>query len=128
MSHLLFSIMKAIIGFLCILSPVIAVLIALALRDRRQGRLSTTALQLLNRPEFRGLFSVSIRTHLFSEETVSVEIWSCSRDQVRDVLEGLAERLPRGVRFEVNGWTDARGLRSPRPAADCAGGFCCRPA
>jgi hypothetical protein len=118
------NVSKLLMGLTCVLAPVIILLMTLAQRDRRRHSLNTVVLGQLNRRELGGLYSVSIRPRLLGGGIVSVDLWNCSRDQVRDVLEGLAERLPRTVRLEVNGLTD-RG-RCPERRFDpigCSTGF-----
>jgi len=108
MAELSLNLFKLAIGFLCVLAPVAVGIAVLGRRDRRQQLLSTIVLQQLNAPDLRGLFAVSVRSRLFVGDSVSVDLWNCSRDQLWDVMERLANRLPRSVRFEVNGLTDSR--------------------
>ena len=105
MTEFCLSLFKLTIGVLSVLAPVALGIAALARRDRRQHALSTIVLQQLNAPELRGLFAVSVRTRPFRGDSVSVTLWNCSRDQLWDVMERLALRLPRTVRLEVNGLT-----------------------
>jgi hypothetical protein len=108
MIELLVSLGKLVIGFLCIAGPVVVLLIWLRGRDRRVAMLSTAALRELNLPELRGLVAVKVKSSFFSGGLVAVDLWSCSRDQLWDVLQRLSARLPSHVRVEVNGISDSR--------------------
>ena len=108
MTELFLHLFKLVIGMACVLAPVAVAFAVLARRDRRHLALSTIVLQQLNVPELRGLFAVSVRARPFGRDCVSVDLWSCSRDQLWDVMERLSLRLPATVRFEVNGLIDSR--------------------
>jgi hypothetical protein len=108
MTGLFVNVFELLFGLLGVVSPFILAMMALARRDRRHLSLSTTVLSLLNRPELRGLFTVTIRSSLFRGDSVSVEIWNCSRDQLWDVMEALSERLPDSARLAVNGLSTRR--------------------
>jgi hypothetical protein len=77
-------------------------------RDLRETALSTRVLQELNSPDFRGLFFVKVKSQLIGADTVIVDLWSCSREQVWDLIERLSARLPAHVRVEVNGISGSR--------------------
>jgi hypothetical protein len=51
---------------------------------------------------------VKVKSSFFSGGLVAVDLWSCSRDQLWDVLQRLSARLPSHVRVEVNGISDSR--------------------
>jgi hypothetical protein len=108
MVELLVSLGKLSIGFLCILGPLALPFLLLHIRDHRESELYTTVLRELNLPELRGLFTVRILTRPFTADTVVVDLWQCSREQVWGVIEKLSARLPGHVRLEVNGITDCR--------------------
>lgn len=108
MTEMLVSLGKLSIGFLGILGPVALLLGFLHIRDQRQSVLYPTVLRELNLPDLRGLFAVNIKSRPFGADTVIVELWHCSREQVWDVIERLSAKLPAHVRFEVNGITDCR--------------------
>jgi hypothetical protein len=108
MIELLVSLGKLFIGFFCILGPFVFLLALLGSRDRGVAALSTTALRELNSPDLRGRFAVQIKSNPFRGGVVAVDLWSCSRDQVWDVLQRLSTRLPAHVRVEVNGISDCR--------------------
>jgi len=108
MTEMLVSLGKLSIGFLGILGPVALLLGFLHIRDQRQSMLYPTVLRELNLPDLRGLFAVNIKSRLFGADTVIVELWRCSREQVWDVIERLSATLPAHVRLEVNGIADCR--------------------
>lgn len=108
MIELCLNLSRLALGFLVILGPVAISIAVLGRRERRRRALSTIVLQQLNLPELRGLYAVSVRSRPFGGENVSVDLHNCSRDQLWGVMERLAVRLPRAVRFEVNGLTDNR--------------------
>jgi hypothetical protein len=108
MVELLVSLGKLSIGFLCILGPLALPFLLLHIRDHRESELYTTVLRELNLPELRGLFTVRILTRPLTADTVVVDLWQCSKEQVWGVIEKLSARLPGHVRLEVNGITDCR--------------------
>ena len=108
MTELIVSLGKLSIGFLGILGPVALLLGFLHIHDQRRSMLYPTVLRELNWPDLRGLFAVNIKCRPFGADTVIVELWSCSREQVWDVIERLSAKLPAHVRLEVNGFTDCR--------------------
>jgi hypothetical protein len=108
MIELLVSLGKLSIGFVCILGPIALLLVFLHIRDQRESVLFTTVLRELSLPDLRGLFTVKIKSRLFGADTVEVDLWHCSREQVWGVIEKLSAQLPEHVRFEVNGITDCR--------------------
>ncbi|MGE5257819.1 MAG: hypothetical protein ACM3KE_14170 [Hyphomicrobiales bacterium] len=129
MTELLVSLGKLSIGFLGILGPVALLLCFLHIRDRRQSTLYPIVLCELNRPDLRGMFAVKIKGRPLGADTVIVELWECSREQVWNVIERLSAKLPAHVRFEVNGITDCRArstwkltvMRSRPSASYCTG-------
>jgi hypothetical protein len=129
MTELFVSLGKLSIGFLGILGPVALLLGFLHIRDRRQSTLYPMVLRELTRPDLRGLFAVKIKSRPVGADTVIVELWHCTREQVWNVIERLSAKLPAHVRFEVNGITDCRArstwkltvMRSRPPASYCTG-------
>ena len=108
MTELLVNIAKLLIGFLGILGPVALLLGFLHIRDQRQSSLYTKVLVELNLTDLRGLFGVNIKSRPFGTDTVMVDLWHCSREQMWDVIERLSAKLPAHVKLEVNGITDCR--------------------
>jgi hypothetical protein len=80
----------------------------LHIRDQRESKLFATVLAELNIPRLRGLTTVKVNSTPLWADTVVVELWNCSREQVWDVIEALSAKLPSRVRLEVNGITDCR--------------------
>jgi hypothetical protein len=108
MNDLIVSLAKLTIGFLGILGPVALLLMIMNNRDRRESMLFATVLLELNRPHLRGLFTVKIKSRPLWADTVVVDLWNCSREQVWNVIEILSAKLPTHARLEVNGITDCR--------------------
>jgi hypothetical protein len=108
MTELLSIIGKLILGFAGILGPVAFLLALRSAHDRRVAALSARVLQELNSPDLRGLFAAKVKSPLTGADTVVVDLWSCSRDQVWEVMERLSAKLPAHVRVEVNGVSDCR--------------------
>jgi hypothetical protein len=108
MTDLLTSLGKLAIGFLCILGPLVLYIALLRFRDRRETALSTKVLQELNSPEFRGFYSMKVRSRLIGADKVIVDLWGCSRDQVWDLIERLSAQLPAHMQVEVNGISSSR--------------------
>ena len=99
---------KLAMGFLFILGPFVLLITVLRMRDRREAALSIRVLQELNSPNLRGLFSIVVKCRLIGSDTVIVDLWGCSREQVWDLMERLSARLPAHVRVEVNGISGSR--------------------
>lgn len=108
MAESLVGLSKLFFGFLCILGPVALLLALLRAWERREAALSTAVLLELNSPDLRGLFSLKVKRRSIGADTVVVDLWGCSREQVWDVMEKLSAELPSGVRVEVNGTSDGR--------------------
>jgi hypothetical protein len=108
MADLLMSLAKLTVGFLGILGPIALLLMFLHIRDQRESKLFATVLAELNIPRLRGLTTVKVNSTPLWADTVVVELWNCSREQVWDVIEALSAKLPSRVRLEVNGITDCR--------------------
>jgi len=108
MIELFTSLGKLAIGFMCILGPFVLLIAFLRTRDLREAALSTRVLQELNSPNLRGLFSIEVKSRPIGADTVIVDLWSCSREQVWDLIERLSSRLPAHVRVEVNGISGSR--------------------
>jgi len=102
------SLGKLAIGFLFILGPFVLLIAFLRVRDLREAALSTRVLQELNSPDLRGLFSIEVKSRPIGADTVKVDLRSCSREQVWDLMERLSARLPAHVRVEVNGISGSR--------------------
>lgn len=108
MLELLLSLGKLSMGFLCVLAPFALPFLFRHIRDHRESELYTSVLRTLNLPELRGLFTVRILSRPLAADTVVVDLWRCSREQVWGVIEKLSAQLPEHVRLEVNGITDCR--------------------
>jgi hypothetical protein len=108
MDALLLNLGKLFLGFLCILGPVALLLSFQHTRDQRESFLSLNVLRELNLPDLRGLFSVKVESRSIGADTVVVDLWGCSREQVWSVMETLSAKLPSHVRVEVNGLSDSR--------------------
>jgi len=108
MTELLTSLGKLAIGFLLILGPLILWMSFLHSRGRREAALRTKVLQELNSTEFRGLYSVQVKSHWIGADEVMVDVWGCSRDQVWDLMERLSAQSPARMRVEVNGARSSR--------------------
>jgi hypothetical protein len=128
MMELVTSLWKLGMGFLCILGPVVVLFAFLRIRDLREDLLRTRVLQELNSPNLRGLYSMEVKSRPFGSDTVKVDLWSCSREQVWDLMGRLSARLPAHVRVEVNGINGSRlnsewtlTVRQGPAAANCSG-------
>lgn len=108
MMELVTSLGKLGLGFLFILGPVVLLIAFLRIRELREDSLSTRVLQELNSPNLRGLYSMEVKSRPFGVDTVIVDLRSCSREQVWDLMERLSVRLPAHVRVEVNGISGSR--------------------
>ncbi|CAG1004844.1 hypothetical protein ANRL2_04430 [Anaerolineae bacterium] len=108
MAELLTSIGKLAIGFLGIAGPVAFLIICLRVRDQRESMLYAIVLAELNRHHLRGLHTVRVKFRLLWTDTVVIDLWNCSREQVCHVVERLSVRVPPRVRVEVNGISDCR--------------------
>jgi hypothetical protein len=128
MMELVTSLWKLGMGFLCILGPVVVLLAFLRIRDLREDSLRNRVLLELNSPNLRGLYSMEVESRPFGSDTVKVDLWNCSREQVWDLMERLSVRLPAHVRVEVNGISGSRlnsewtlTVRKGPAAANCSG-------
>jgi hypothetical protein len=128
MMELVTSLGKLSVGFLCILGPVVLLIVFLRIRDLREDSLSARVLQELNSPNLRGLYSMEVKSRALGVDTVKVDLRSCSREQVWDLMERLSVRLPAHVRVEVNGISGSRlnsewtlTARKGPAAANCSG-------
>jgi hypothetical protein len=109
MEELLIRLGELGIGFLSMMGPLVLLMIFLKVRDQRESILYTVVLKELNSPDLRGLFAVKIRCSVFSrQDTVMVDLWNCSKEQVWDIVIRLSTHLPPEVRLVVNGMTDFR--------------------
>jgi len=108
MVDLFVGLSKLMIGFLCILGPIVLLMMFLHVRDQRESMLYAIVLVELNLPQLRGLSTVEIKSRPLWADTVVVDLWNCSREQVWEVIETLSAKLPSRVRLEVNGITDCR--------------------
>jgi hypothetical protein len=110
MEELVLNIGKLIVGFSCMLGPLVFYLRLASAREQRESRLVATILGELNAPDLRGLYAVKIERGIFQPDTAVIDLWNCSKERIWDVMTRLSARLPSNVRCEVNG-TDA-GPRS----------------
>jgi hypothetical protein len=128
MMELVASLGKLGVGFVCILGPVVLLIAFLRIRELREDSLSTRVLPELSSPNLRGMYSLEVKSRLFGVDTVKVDLRSCSREQVWDLMERLAVRLPAHVRVDVNGISGSRlnsewtlTVRKGQAAANCSG-------
>jgi hypothetical protein len=126
--ELVTSLFKLSVGFLCIVGPVVLLIAFLRMRDLREESLRTRVIQELNSPNLRGLYSLEVKSRPLGGDTVKVDLRSCSREQVWDLMERLSVRLPAHVRIEVNGISDSRlnsewtlTVRKVPATANCSG-------
>jgi hypothetical protein len=108
METLLLNLAKLLVGFLCILGPIVFLMARLRVRDRREASLALTVLRELNSPDLRGLFSINVASRSIGSDSVAIDLWGCSREQVWDVVEKLSAKLPSHVQVEVNGVSGGR--------------------
>lgn len=108
MNDLAASLAKLMIGFLSLFGPIALILWVLNARDQRESKLFAIVLGELNRPHLRGLFTVKVKSWPLRADTVVVDFWNCSREQMWNVIESLSTKLPTHVQLEVNGITDCR--------------------
>jgi hypothetical protein len=108
MEALLLNLAKLAAGFLCMLGPIAFLMAFQRVRDRRESALTLTVLRELNSPDLRGLFSIKVVSRSITKDSVALELWGCSREQVWDVTEKLSSNLPSHVRVVVNGLSDGR--------------------
>jgi hypothetical protein len=128
MMELIASLGKLGVGFMCILGPVVLLIAFLRIRELREDSLSTRVLKELNSPNLRGMYSMEVKSRLFGVDTVKVDLRSCSREQVWDLMERLSVRLPAHVRVDVNGISGSRlnsewtlTVRKGPAEANCSG-------
>ena len=132
MEELLIRLGELGIGFLTMMGPLVLLMIFLKLRDQRESLLHTVVLKELNSPDLRGLFSVKIRCSVFSrQDTVMIDLWNCSKEQVWDTVIQLSTDLPPEVRLMVNGMADSRSrltltLKAERTIRSISSVSCCR--
>jgi hypothetical protein len=108
MEALLLNLVKLVLGFVCMLGPIIFVMALRRARDRREASLALAVLHELNSPDLRGLFSIKVVSRSIAKDSVAIDLWGCSREQVWDVTEKLSAKLPSHVRVVVNGLSDGR--------------------
>lgn len=108
MDELLLNMGKLAAGFLCMLGPIAFLMTILRKRDRREAALALTVLRELNTPELRGMYSVNVASRSLGRDSVAIDLLTCSREQVWDVMEKLSAKLPPRVRVEVNGLSSGR--------------------
>jgi hypothetical protein len=120
------------IGFLSMMGPLVLLMVFLRLRDQRESILYPMVLKELNSPDLRGLFAVKIRCRVFSgQDTVMVDLWNCTKEQVWDTVIRLSIHLPPEVRLVVNGMADSRSrstltLKVKRSIPSVSSVSCCR--
>jgi len=96
-----------IIGTFMVLGPVMAFIGLLNWRERRESALHTSVLKQFATREIRGRIAIQVRCGLFSRPgIVTVDMWTCSRDEVWDAITRLGRHLPPGARLVVNGSVD----------------------
>ena len=89
--------------------PVVALLGLLNLRDHRQSRLLGSVIQRLPRREFGGRLAVQVRCALLSPRSVvTLDMRTCSREEIWQAVARLSRSLPPGVRVLVDGTIDPR--------------------
>ncbi len=89
-----------------IAAPLLLVILFLKYRDRREAALNTEVLRELNAPWLRGLYAVRLRGGILARQSVIVDLWGCSREQIWEVISRLSNRLPSHVRLILNGVSD----------------------
>jgi hypothetical protein len=119
MEELLIRLGELSVGFLSMMGPLVLLIIFLKLRDERESNLYTVVLKELNSPDLRGLFALKIRCSVFSkQDTIMVDLWSCSKEQVWDIVIRLSTHLPPEVRLVVNSMTDFRSRPTLTPRVE----------
>jgi hypothetical protein len=132
MSPLLIRLGQLVLGFMAVTGPLIIMLMLLEARDRRESSLYGIILKRLSSPNLRGLFSFRIRHGLLSgRNTVIVDLWGCSSEQIWDTTMLLSMSLPPEVRLVVNGTMDHKhkvgfAMKVKRDAFPVDPAFCCR--
>jgi len=108
MEALLLNLGKLALGFLCMLGPIVFLMALRRVRDRREAALALTVLRELNSPDLRGLFSLNVVSRSIGKDSVALDLWGCSREQVWEVMETLSAKLPPHAQVEVNGLSEGR--------------------
>lgn len=89
--------------------PVFALLALLNLRDRRESRLLGSVMKKLAAREFGGRLAVQVRCALLSPRSVvTLDMRTCSREEIWQAVARLSRSLPPGVRVLVDGTIDPR--------------------
>ncbi len=131
MGELLIRLGELCIGFLSMMGPLVVLMVFLRLRDQRESMLYVIVLKQLNLPDLRGLFAVKIRCRVFSrQDTVTVDLWNCPKEQVWETMIRLSTHLPSAVRLVVNGMADSRSrstltLKVQRSIPSASSASCC---
>ena len=131
MSQLLIHIGRTLVGFIIVTGPVLILCLILKVRDRRESKLRFIILKELSSPNLKGLFTFRIRHGLLpGGDTVIVNLWDISREQVWDTTMHLSMSLPPDVRLVVNGTMDQKhklgfALNVKREAFSVRPTFCC---
>lgn len=131
MSPWLIRLVQLVLGFMAVTGPLIVLLLILKARDRRESLLCGIILKKLNSPNLRGLFSFRIlHGILLGRNTVIVDLWGCSSEQVWDAAMQLSMSLPAEVRLVVNGTMDHKdkvgfAMTVKREAFSVDPAFCC---
>ncbi|MCI0371569.1 MAG: hypothetical protein L0214_09330 [candidate division NC10 bacterium] len=87
--------------------PLVALLVLLNRRDRRESALLGAVLGEFASPEFRGRLATRVRCALLGRgSVVRLHILGGSRDEVWSALTRLALRVPPSVRLVVEGTMD----------------------
>ncbi len=109
MGELLIRLAELCIGFLSMMGPLAVLMVFLRLRDQRESTLYAVVLKQLNLPDLRGLYAVKIQCRVFSrQDTVTLDLWNCPKEQVWETIIRLSTHLPPEVRLVVNGMADSR--------------------
>ena len=88
--------------------PLIALMLLLNARDRREAALLETMWYLAPR-DLRPLIAILAHCDLLSRmSVVEVDMWGCARDEIWDAIARWRAGLPPGVRLLVNGSMDRR--------------------
>ena len=106
MEDFIFTLGRLAMGFAYIAAPLLAIILVLKYRDRREAALNTVVLKELNAPELRGLYTVRLKAGVLAGQSVIIDLWGCSREQMWEVVSRLSDRLPSHVNLVLNGVSD----------------------
>lgn len=89
--------------------PLVALLMLLNLRDHRQLRLLGSVMKELPVREFGGRVAIDVRCALLSRgSVVTLDMRTCSREEIWQAVTRLSRSLPLGARVLVDGTLDPR--------------------